>query len=93
MATQPDCYGILQVRPKAEKEVINADYRKLAAKYHPDVSHIHLVLMALNRLLTDVVDLAAGEVLNLLGYLAGCGQRVAHYRGEMFAVACIHVGY
>ncbi|MBA7713497.1 hypothetical protein ES703_122500 [subsurface metagenome] len=24
---------------------------------------------------------------------AGCGQRVAHYRGEMFVVACIHVGY
>ena len=40
MATQLDCYGILQVHPKAEKEVIDAAYRKLAAKYHPDVSQV-----------------------------------------------------
>ncbi len=40
MATQLDCYGILQVHPKAEKEVIDAAYRRLAAKYHPDVSHV-----------------------------------------------------
>ena len=38
MATQPDYYGILQVHHKAEKEVIDAAYRQLAAKYHPDVS-------------------------------------------------------
>lgn len=40
MATQLDCYGILQVHPKAEKEVIDAAYRKLASKYHPDVSRV-----------------------------------------------------
>lgn len=34
----PDYYAILQVHPQAEKEVIGAAYRKLAAKYHPDVS-------------------------------------------------------
>jgi preprotein translocase subunit Sec63 len=39
MATQLDYYGILQVHPRAEKEVIDAAYRRLAAKYHPDVSH------------------------------------------------------
>ena len=33
-----DYYDILQVNPRAEKEVIDAAYRKLAAKYHPDVS-------------------------------------------------------
>ena len=38
-ATSPDYYAILQVHPNAEKEVIGAAYRKLAAKYHPDVSH------------------------------------------------------
>jgi len=38
MATQPDYYSILQVHPKAEKEVIDAAYRRLAAKYHPDVN-------------------------------------------------------
>jgi len=40
MGTQLDCYGILQVHPKAEKEVIEAAYRRLASKYHPDVSHV-----------------------------------------------------
>ncbi len=40
MATQLDCYGILQVHPKAEKEIIDVAYRKLASKYHPDVSQV-----------------------------------------------------
>ena len=40
MATQLDFYGILQVHPRAEKEVIDAAYRRLAAKYHPDVSQL-----------------------------------------------------
>jgi DnaJ-class molecular chaperone len=30
MATQLDCYGILQVHPKAEKEVIDAAYEVLS---------------------------------------------------------------
>jgi len=34
----PDYYAILQVHPEADKEVIGAAYRRLAAKYHPDVS-------------------------------------------------------
>ena len=33
-----DYYEILQVHPSAEPEVIEAAYRKLAQKYHPDVS-------------------------------------------------------
>lgn len=33
-----DCYQVLQVDPKAEPEVIQAAYRRLAAKYHPDVN-------------------------------------------------------
>src|SRR3972149_4145084 len=40
MATQPDYYRILQVHPRAEKTVIDAAYRRLAAKYHPDVSRL-----------------------------------------------------
>lgn len=39
MATRPDYYRILQVHPGAEREVIDAAYRRLAAKYHPDVNH------------------------------------------------------
>jgi curved DNA-binding protein CbpA len=34
----PDYYTVLQVHPKADTDVISAAYRKLAAKYHPDVS-------------------------------------------------------
>lgn len=33
----PDYYKILQVDPLAEEEVIEAAYRRLARKYHPDV--------------------------------------------------------
>jgi DnaJ-domain-containing protein 1 len=33
-----DYYRILQVDPLAEPEVITAAYRRLAAKYHPDIS-------------------------------------------------------
>jgi len=33
-----DYYDILQVSPKAEQEVIEAAYRRLARKYHPDVN-------------------------------------------------------
>lgn len=32
-------YEILQVDPRAEPEVLEAAFRRLALKYHPDVSH------------------------------------------------------
>jgi hypothetical protein len=35
---QPDYYKILQVDSEAEPEVVTAAYRRLAAKYHPDVN-------------------------------------------------------
>lgn len=38
MKSEPDYYTILQVNPRAEPEVIQAAYRRLAAKYHPDVN-------------------------------------------------------
>lgn len=37
MAGQPDYYEILQVHPSAEPEVVQAAYRRLSLKYHPDV--------------------------------------------------------
>ena len=37
MKPKPDYYTVLQVDPRAEPEVIQAAYRRLAAKYHPDV--------------------------------------------------------
>ena len=38
MPGQPDPYKILQVDPEAEDEVIQAAYRRLAQKYHPDLA-------------------------------------------------------
>ncbi|MBU2008326.1 MAG: DnaJ domain-containing protein [Chloroflexi bacterium] len=38
MKQEPDYYAVLQVDPQAEREVIQAAYRRLAAKYHPDVA-------------------------------------------------------
>lgn len=38
MSQEPDYYATLQVHPKAEPEIIDAAYRRLAAKYHPDVN-------------------------------------------------------
>ena len=38
MADGFDAYKILQVDPEAEEEVIQAAYRRLARKYHPDLA-------------------------------------------------------
>jgi curved DNA-binding protein CbpA len=38
MPELPDHYKVLQVDPEAEDEVIQAAYRRLAQKYHPDVA-------------------------------------------------------
>ena len=38
MAEPRDPYKVLQVDPEAEDEVIQAAYRRLARKYHPDVA-------------------------------------------------------
>lgn len=38
MSDAPDPYKVLQVDPEAEDEVIQAAYRRLAQKYHPDRS-------------------------------------------------------
>jgi curved DNA-binding protein CbpA len=38
MTDAPDPYKVLQVDPEAEDEVIQAAYRRLAQKYHPDVA-------------------------------------------------------
>ena len=38
MTDAPDPYKVLQVDPEAEDEVIQAAYRRLAQKYHPDLA-------------------------------------------------------
>ena len=52
MTSEPDYYEILQVSPQAEPDVIEAAYRWLARKYHPDVNPSPTALQqmsALNR--------------------------------------------
>ena len=39
MPAVADLYEVLQVSPNAEPEVIEAAYRRLARKYHPDVAN------------------------------------------------------
>ncbi len=39
MQNTPDYYAIIQVDPRAERDVIDVAYRRLASKYHPDVDH------------------------------------------------------
>jgi DnaJ-class molecular chaperone len=34
----PDYYAVLQVHPDADREVIEAAYRQLMRKYHPDIA-------------------------------------------------------
>ena len=38
MSGQPDHYKVLQVDPEADPEVIQAAYRRLAQKFHPDLT-------------------------------------------------------
>lgn len=38
MTERPDPYKVLQVDPEADPEVVQAAYRRLARKYHPDVA-------------------------------------------------------
>jgi curved DNA-binding protein CbpA len=38
LADRPDPYKVLQVDPEADPEVIQAAYRRLAQKYHPDLA-------------------------------------------------------
>ena len=63
--SETDPYKVLQVDPEAERDVIEAAYRRLARKYHPDVSveaDSHEKMIAINRaweLLRDPVKRAA----------------------------------
>lgn len=44
MSTLQDYYRTLQVHPQAESDVIEAAYKKLAKKYHPDISKLDVSL-------------------------------------------------
>ena len=65
--SETDPYKVLQVDPEAERDVIEAAYRRLARKYHPDVSveaDSHEKMIAINRAweqLRDPVKRAAAD--------------------------------
>jgi hypothetical protein len=60
MTTEPDYYEILQVSPRAEPDIIEAAYRRLARRYHPDVNPDVAALQRmreLNRAFEILIDL------------------------------------
>jgi curved DNA-binding protein CbpA len=65
--TNPDPYRLLQVHPEADAEIIQVAYRKLAQRYHPDVTRdpeaaSHMAeLNAARDLLLDPVARAAHD--------------------------------
>ena len=71
-----DPYKVLQVDPEADRDVIQAAYRQLARKYHPDRGHI-------------LPDDAAGRMveINAAWELLGDQQRRAMYDRERAAAA------
>jgi hypothetical protein len=62
-----DPYKVLQVDPEAEDEVIEAAYRRLARKYHPDVSpdpESHAKMIAINKAWEVLRDPAKRAAVN-----------------------------
>jgi hypothetical protein len=53
VATTPDYYEVLQVSPNADTEIIEAAYRRLALKWHPDRNPGDPVAAERMRLLND----------------------------------------
>lgn len=76
---QKDYYQILQVHPDAEPEVIQAAYRRLAQKYHPDVNGKSITKMQ--------------ELNEAYEVLSQPGERAAYdrwYRWRVFAGGQAH---
>ena len=89
MTDGPDPYKILQVDSEAEDEVIQAAYRRLAQKYHPDVAtgpDAASRMAAINaawEVLRDPAKRAAHDL----------GRRVAARTAERAAAAGDHAGH
>jgi curved DNA-binding protein CbpA len=76
-----DPYRVLQVTPDAEPEVIQAAYRALARKYHPDKGGSDLQMAKLNAAWETVRDRGRRA-----GYdreqMAGTAEQTAHTEGH-----------
>ena len=90
----PDPYKVLQVDPEAEDEVIEAAYKRLARKYHPDVSRDPGTverMVGINQaweILRDPTRRAAVDRARLRA--AGTSARVAAADGRQHAAARGH---
>ena len=95
MKPEPDYYTILQVDPCAEPEVIQAAYRRLAAKYHPDVDHSPKavgrmkLLNAAYEVLSDPVKRREYDMARLGGRAQTEGNTPAKHRPWGFIVLAV----
>lgn len=77
---EPDLYQVLQVHPTAEPEVIDAAFRRLTRKYHPDVNRAPDATQVMGRIT------AAYQVLRDPERRAAYDRELAR-RGERDAMA------
>ena len=83
MPSLPDHYQALQVHPSAEPEVVQAAYRRLCLKYHPDVykgADAHQRMSLLNQAYAVLGDPEKRRAYDrqLAGVGAGAGAAPAH---------------
>ncbi|MFC2068512.1 J domain-containing protein [Chloroflexota bacterium] len=101
METQLDYYGILQVHQKAEKQIIDAAYRRLASKHHPDINHLSDATKRMKKInaayevLSNPVKRAAYD--SILGVTPASGSPPyaaarSRYRGNAWRILFIAAG-
>lgn len=61
---EKDYYRILQVHPDADPEVVQAAYRRLARKYHPDGGGEHAHMQELNEAYAVLADATQRRAYN-----------------------------
>ncbi len=71
MAILQDYYRTLQVHPQAETDVIEAAYKRLAKKYHPDISELE-----------DSIAREQMQLINQAYEVLKDGQKRANYHGQ-----------
>ncbi len=97
MKSEPNYYTILQVDPRAEPEVIQAAYRRLAAKHHPDVDpspeamERMKLLNAAYEVLSDPVKRREHDMSRLRGQQQTIGDTSTMQRPWWFLVLAVVV--
>ncbi len=97
MKSETDYYTILQVDPRAEPEVIQAAYRRLAAKHHPDLNpspdamERMKLLNAAYEVLSDPVKRREHDMSRLRGQQQTIGDTSTMQRPWWFLVLAVVV--